>query len=299
MPVFFPGVIRDVTAKDCCFRQTVKRFQKSNLANKLKVVRKILSALLHHPSLNVREVANFSLRHDKKGVFSQPTLDSIADACRVKIEMQGNPHGLKLMAEPVKTGVLSNGEYILLKGKFNNKQSVYCKFPSPPRSIHEWESGENLQEGMNSLMKQDIKLLKHLQQKSDCENIITLLAYATDVNVRLTYYLFSCNELDMSVSEYLVRSVTHGNEVLLQERVGLAIDVLSAVEFCNQHNILIRHICAHAFLLTRKRRQVVAKLANFSQAQIVTENNCSLKYYGRWPCTMKFDYVCISSDNYQ
>ena len=159
---------------------------------------------------------------------------------------------------------------------------MYCKFPSPPRSIQEWESvRQKLQEGMNSVIKQNIKLLKQLQEKSDCENIITLLAYARDVNIHPTYYLFSCNELDMSVSEYLVRYVNQVMEVLLPVRIGLAVDVLNAVDFCNKHNVLIRHICAHAFLLTKKRGQVVAKLANFSQACIVNIGANQCPYYGR------------------
>ncbi|KAI0216465.1 hypothetical protein LSAT2_031513, partial [Lamellibrachia satsuma] len=114
-------VIRAITSKEGYFRKVLLKFRKPNLADKLKVVGKIVGTLLHHPSSNVSEVANCSLRRDKKGVFTQPTLDGIADTCRQKIEMQGNPLGLMLMAEPVKTGVLSNGKCILLKGKFNNK----------------------------------------------------------------------------------------------------------------------------------------------------------------------------------
>ena len=289
-------MIRAINAKDGYFRQAVEKFRKS--PDKLKIVTKILSVLLLHPSPQVCEVTNRSLRRDTKGVFTQATVDNIADAYRLKIEMQGNPLGLMLEAELVDTGTLWNDKSILLRGKFNKKQCVYCKFPSPPRSIEEWKSGEMWQGGM---LKQDIKLLKHLQQSSDCENIIKLVAYSTDLNPRLMYYLFSCNEPDKSVSEYLVKCVKDSKEVPLAERVALAVDVLSAVSFCNQHNVLIRHIYAHAFLLTRhhghsrakltsiytrdpmtqQHDQVVAKLANVTHARIVTKRpDETLKYYG-------------------
>ena len=197
----------------------------------------------------------------------------------MKIERHCNPIGLMLEAEPTKAGALINTTCILLKGKFHNQRNVYCKYPSVPRSIERWESTEMSQEGTHDMIRDDIRLLKHLQQQSDCENIITLLAFSADANTRLTYYLFSCDALDTSVAEYLTSRVRQVVGVPLAERVGLAVDVLSAVSFCNHRNVLNRHICASAFLLTRKDGQVRAKLANFSHARIVKVGS-SQKHHG-------------------
>ena len=263
-------MIQAVTKKEGCFEKTVLKFRKMKSLPKLKAATKILSTLLLHQTVDVRQVANSILRRDKKtGEFDRPTVDSIADACRVKIERHGNPIGLMLEAEPTKAGALINTTCILLKGKFHNKRTVYCRYPSVPRSIERWESTEMPQEGTHDKIRDDIRLLKHLQQQTDCENIITLLAFSADANTRLTYYLFSCDALDTTVSEYLMSHVRRVVGVPLAQRVGLAVDVLNAVNFCNRRNILIRHLCASAFLLTWKDGQVRAKLANFSQARIV------------------------------
>ena len=118
---FLPEVTRAITSTESYLRKVLLKFLKSNLADKLKVVRKIVGTLLPHPSLNVREVVNCSLRRDKNGAFTQCTVDSIVDTCRLEIEMQGNQLGLMLMAEPLNTGVLLNGKCVLLKGEFSNE----------------------------------------------------------------------------------------------------------------------------------------------------------------------------------
>ena len=277
MSVYFPEVITAITAIDGYFKRTLLTFRKTK--DKLNVVTKIVCSLLVHPSVNVCGFASCIFQtEEKSGLFEQSAGVSIADAHRLKIERHGNPLGLTLETVPEKTGITVKDRCMLLKGKFRNKKkSVYCKLPSPPCSLWDW-----VEMRKGQIVKQDIRLLTHLQQQSESENIITLLAYSADVNFQPPYYLFSCNELDMSLSEYLVRCVRHEIEVPLRERIIMAIGVLNAVKYCNHYNVLIRHICAHAFLLTRTGGHVVAKLANFSRACILNaDDNRTATYYGR------------------
>ena len=181
---------------------------------------------------------------------------------------KGNPLDLVMETEPAKSDVLPNDRRKWLKGQFKDM---------------------------------GIKLFMHLQQKPDGETMIMLHAYAADMNIWLTY-VFSCNEHDLSVLEKLERSVNEEIEVPLQERGGMAVDVLSAIEFCSKQKVLIQLISAQAFLLTRQPGQVTAELANFSQACVVTTvpqgTSQNLGCHGRWPCVMTFHYVCLFSNSY-
>ena len=277
---YFTEVIKAITTTDSYFRQTVLKFRKK--ADKLNVVTEILSPILFHPSSDIREVAHCSLRRDKKGALTSTAVASINDACRMKIEKMFGSDGLTLEPDQTTIEGLCSNECVLHKGNFSSGQSVYCKFQSP-HSLREWASGATHNSSIAALLKHEVKLLEHLQQNGFSNNIIALHVGGSKDDIQLPYYVFSCDNMDMNLSTYLVRSVNQERKVQLRERVGLAIDVLSAVNFCNKRNVLIRHICAYAFLLTRQQDKVVAKLADFSQARIVNSGaNQSCTYYGRY-----------------
>ncbi|KAK2160927.1 hypothetical protein NP493_1617g00001 [Ridgeia piscesae] len=268
-------LIKAITAKDSYFRKLIEKYRKR--ADRLCVVTDILSAILFHPSLLVRELASCSLRRGKDGVLTPLAADSVTDACRKKIEKVFSSKGLVLEPENTKIEGLSSNECVLLKGKFGCGGSVFCKFPSPQK----WVSGDAHSSVAVSL-KKEFELLRHLHQNpsSVSHNVIALHSTDAECDVCLPYYLFSCDEPDTNLSEYLVRCVREGRVVPLQERVGLSVDVLSAVHFCNTQNVLLRHICAHAFLLTRRGGQAMARLANFGYAHVGVNHTGKTSCYG-------------------
>ena len=272
-------MIKAVTDENSHFRRTVLTLRKQ--IPKRNVVTQIVRSLLYHPSVHISDLASCSLAHDSNGNYLEIPKVCIIEASRSTIRKHGSTLGLTLEPEPVEIGGFcdkKDSKYVWLQGKLNKNQRVYCKFP---RLTKVTDVKDMLQKvsGKNDMAMEEIRMLKHLQMNGDSANVIRMVAYGATENTQLPYFIFSCAKPERNVSEYIVTSVQCGDEVPLQERVGLAVDMLSAIEFCNTQDVLIRHICAHAFLLTRKRDQVVAKLANFSQA-ITKSASETLRYHG-------------------
>ena len=233
--------------KQDLFAMVMKPFSARNLQTHSHCARQLLSPLIYHKAIRIRQSAViYALPCDLNNKLSPQTTQELCEYHKAHIQGMVAQFGIILVETlPPEKGVVT------IHGKLYSHKTVHviCR-ASLPRCINDLTDLQP-SEGDDAL-DQHIKVLKALHHKEASTHIIQMLTYVDDLQCKPLFYIVKQDWECKTLSQYLHQVLSSAQQMFtMKHKLKCILGMIRAVIYAHSKGVLLRGIHAGSFLMRK------------------------------------------------